>query len=67
MKTIIQIRQLVEHISIDPNNKENEMLISLVRDNMLPLFSFNIDVSSSESAKRTFEKISENVQKKWLC
>ncbi len=64
MKTIIQIRQLVEHISIDPNNKENEMLISLVRDNMLPLFSFNIDVSSSESAKRTFEKISENVQKK---
>ena len=60
MKTIKQIKQLVENIAVSSNNKECVELISTVRDNFLPLFQFNIDVSSSEDAKTLFDKISEN-------
>ena len=61
MKTIVQIKQLVENIGLDPQNKENESLISFVRDKYLPIFQFNIDASSSESAQKVFAKTAENV------
>lgn len=61
MKTIVQIKQLVENIGLDPKNKENESLISFVRDKYLPIFQFNIDASSSESAQKVFTITAENV------
>ena len=64
MKTIKQIKQLVECIAIDPNKKENEKLANEVRDNYLPLFQFNIDASSTESAKVSFVQIAKNVGRK---
>ena len=60
MKTIKQIQQLVENIAISNNSKENVELIDSVRDNYLPLFQFNIDVSSSENAQTLLNKVSKN-------
>lgn len=60
MKTIEQIKQLVEHIAISTNNKEKIELIDSVRDNFLPLFQFNLNASSSENAQDTFNKVANN-------
>ena len=64
MKTIKQIKQLVETIAPNADSKENIELIDSVRDNFLPLFQFNIDASSSEKAQALFNKIAENVSRK---
>lgn len=64
MKTIKQIKQLVETIAPNANSTENRELIDSVRDNFLPLFQFNIEVSSSENAQAVFSKIAENVSRK---
>ena len=64
MKTIKQIKQLVETIAPNANSTENRELIDSVRDNFLPLFQFNIEVSSSENAQAVFSKIAENVCRK---
>ena len=63
MKTIKHIKNLVENIALTIDNKEKEELIKAVRDNYLPLFQFNIDVSFSEGAQSLFDKINENVSK----
>lgn len=64
MKTIKQIKQLVETIAPNANSTENRELTDSVRDNFLPLFQFNIDASSSEKAQAVFSKIAENVSRK---
>ena len=75
MKTIKQIKQLVENIAISSQNiplgsrnenwnslaKEYNNFISAIRDSYLPIFQFNINVSSTESAQSTFERIAANV------
>ena len=58
MKTIKQIKQLVETIAPNADSKENIELIDSLRDNFLPLFQFNIDASSSEKAQALFIAIS---------
>lgn len=64
MKTIKQIKQLVETIAPSADSNENIEVIDSVRDNFLPLFQFNIDASSSEKAQAVFSKIAENVSRK---
>ena len=64
MKTIKQIKQLVETIAPNADSKENIELIDSLRDNFLPLFQFNLDASSSENAQALFNKIAENVSRK---
>ena len=64
MKTIKQIKQLVETIAPSADSEENIELTDSVRDNFLPLFQFNIDASSSEKAQALFNKIAENVSRK---
>lgn len=64
MKTIKQIKQLIENISIVGKNDE---IILAVRDNFLPLFQYNIDTSSSETAQNVFNKIAENVSSKCIA
>lgn len=63
MKTICQIKQLVENIAASVNGTNNNELIDSVRNNFLPLFQFNIDASSSENAQMLFNKIAENVNR----
>lgn len=64
MKTIKQIKQLIETIAPSADSEENIELIDSVRDNFLPLFQFNIDAFSSEKAQAVFSKIAENVSRK---
>ena len=64
MKTIKQIKQLVENIAVCANCKDGGNMIDSVRDNFLPLFQFNIDASSSENAKGLFNKVAENTIRK---
>ena len=81
MKTIKQIKQLIENIASDSQrmpdsekgNKSNKSkairediaaLRDAIRDKYLPLFQFNIEASSSESAQIVFSKILENVNRK---
>lgn len=78
MKTINQIKQLVENIAIDSQKgpvkssggqtkKIGEEYIELgdaIRDKYLPLFQFNIEVTSSDSAQAVFNQISENTIRK---
>jgi len=64
MKTIKQIKQLIETIAPSADSEENIELIDSVRDNFLPLFQFNIDAFSSEKAQALFNKIAENVSRK---
>lgn len=64
MKTIRQIKQLVENIAINNNRSENNGLIDIVRNNFIPLFQFNLDASSTDAAQAVFSKISENTQRK---
>ena len=63
MKTIKQIKQLVENIAASVNGTNNNELIEYVRNNFLPLFQFNIDASSSENAQLLFNKVAENVNR----
>ena len=78
MKTINQIKQLVENIAINSQmrsiknargqkkriEEEHIELGDAIREKYLPLFQFNIDASSSEKAQAVFNKISENVSGK---
>ena len=64
MKTIKQIKQLVETLAASVNSTDNSELIESVRNNFLPLFQFNIDASSSESAIILYNKVLENVSNK---
>ncbi len=74
MKTIKQIKLLVEHIIKESyrlpakrNNEKNNKIpeyVNSVRDNYLPLLQFNIDVSSTEMAQEVFDQIAENTQRK---
>ena len=61
MKTIKQIKQLVEIFSTNSDSTSNNSLLTSVRDNYIPLFQFNIEAFSSEKAQLVFEKIGENV------
>lgn len=63
MKTIKQIKQLVENIAATANVTECVELIDSVRDNFLPLFQFNLNVSSSESAQDIINKVADNAFK----
>lgn len=60
MKTIKQIKQLVENIAATANVTECVELIDSVRDNFLPLFQFNLNASSSESAQDIYNKVADN-------
>ena len=60
MKTIKQIKQLVENIAATANVTECVELIDSVRNNFLPIFQFNINVSSSEGAQAVFNKVADN-------
>ena len=77
MKTIKQIKQLIENIAnasqrIPVNEKRNIKDLGggfaafgdAIRDKYLPLFQFNIDTSSSVDAQAVFNKIGENVNRK---
>lgn len=79
MKTIKQIKQLVENIASDsqrvPINEKGKAkklkeigeeyaaLGDAIRDKYLPLFQFNLEISSSEDAQVVFNKIAENIFK----
>ena len=60
MKTIKQIKQLVESIAASAKITDNKEVIESVRNHFLPLFQFNIDAVSSESANALFSIIAEN-------
>ena len=81
MKTIQQIKQLVECIATESNRipvghdrefkKELKAIgevygemTNTIMNKYLPLFQFNINVSSSESAKDVFNQIARNVVRK---
>lgn len=64
MKTIKQIKQLVEIFSTNSDSTSNNSLLTLVRDNYIPLFQFNIEAFSSEKAQLVFGKIGENVSRR---
>jgi len=66
MKTIKQIKQLVEMTSVIADTTCRNKLIESVKDNYLPLFQFNLDISSSQDAQVIFSKISENVGRRTL-
>lgn len=65
MKTIKQIKQIVEIIAENPDSKDNGNLVDAVRNNFLPLFQFNINAVSSDKAMAVFDTISENVSQKY--
>lgn len=79
MKTIKQIKQIVENISyasyrlpksgkgkdiLNKSNKEYLKLVEAVRDKYIPLFQFSINASSSGEAQTVFDMIGNNVQGK---
>lgn len=64
MKTIKQIKQLVEIFSTNSDSTSNNSLLTSVRDNYIPLFQFNVEAFSSEKAQLVFEKIGENVSRR---
>lgn len=64
MKTIKQIKQLVEIFSTNSDTTSNNSLLTSVRDNYIPLFQFNIEAFSSEKAQLVFGKIGENVSRR---
>ena len=77
MKTIKQIKQLVENIAkknqrvpIEISGKQTKIwddysdMANVIRNKYLPLFQFNFDISSSERAQDIFNTISENVSRK---
>ena len=67
MKTIKQIKQLVENIAINSKSRENEDFIKEIINSYLTLFQFNIEASSSENALPVYSKIAENVNRKSLA
>lgn len=64
MKTIKQIKQLVEIFSANSDSTSNNSLLMSVRDNYIPLFQFYIAAFSSEKAQIVFGKIGENVSRR---
>jgi len=64
MKTIKQIKQLVEIFSTNSDSTSNNSLLTSVSDNYIPLFQFNIEAFSSEKAQLVFGKIGENVSRR---
>lgn len=64
MKTIKQIKQLVEIFSTNSDSTSNNSLLMSVRDNYIPFFQFNIEAFSSEKAQLVFGKIGENVSRR---
>ena len=64
MKTIKQIKQLVESFLTNSDSTSNNSLLTSVRDNYIPLFQFNIEAFSSEKAQLVFGKIGENVSRR---
>lgn len=64
MKTIKQIKQLVEIFSTNSDSTSNNSLLTSVRDNYIPLFQFNVEAFSSEKAQLVFGKIGENVSRR---
>lgn len=64
MKTIKQIKQLVEIFSTNSDSTSNNSLLMSVRDNYIPLFQFNIEAFSSEKAQLVYGKIGENVSRR---
>ena len=64
MKTIKQIKQLVEIVSTNPDSTNVNSLLTSVRDNYVPLFQFNLEASSSEKARLVFGKIRDNVNRR---
>ena len=79
MKTIKQIKQLIENIATNspifpirekekPSNNQTKdehiIMGNIIRDKYLPYFQFNIEVSSSDDAKTVFVQIAENVERK---
>lgn len=64
MKTIKQIKQLLEIFSTNSDSTSNNSLLMSVRDNYIPLFQFNIEAFSSEKAQLVFGKIGENVSRR---
>ena len=64
MKTIKQIKQLVEIFSTNSDSTSNNSLLTSVRDNYIPLFQFNIEAFSSEKAQLVFGKIGENISRR---
>lgn len=64
MKTIKQIKQLVEIFSTNSDSTSNNSLLTSVRDNYIPLFQFNIEAFSLEKAQLVFEKIGKNVSRR---
>lgn len=64
MKTIKQIKQLVEIFSANSDSTSNNSLLMSVRDNYIPLFQFNNEAFSSEKAQIVFGKIGENVSRR---
>ena len=73
MKTIKPIKQLVEAIASDSHNmpigykiedsveEEYSELIKSIRDKYLPLFQFDISVTSTTEAQTVLEKVAKNV------
>lgn len=57
MKTIKQIKQLVEIFSTNSDSTSNNSLLTSVRDNYIPLFQFNIEAFSSEKAQLVLGKL----------
>lgn len=68
MKTIKQIKQLVENIAISCDGNEKSIApkyidaINSIKDAYLPAFQFNIDGSSSEKAQELISVITKNTQ-----
>ena len=67
MKTIKQIKQLVENIAISCNGDEKSIdskyvdAINTIRDAYLPAFQFNIDGTSSAKAQELISIITKNI------
>ena len=68
MKTIKQIKQLVENIAISCDGNEKNIppqyidAINSIKDAYLPAFQFNIDGTSSEKAQELISNITKNTQ-----
>ena len=64
MKTFKQIKQLIEYIAVNANSSLSKNNVDAVRNIFLPLFQFNIDVSSSKDAQAIINYVSANATKK---
>ena len=64
MKTFKQIKQLIEYIAVNANSSLSKNNVDAVRNIFLPLFQFNIDVSSSKDAQAIINYVLANATKK---